>query len=98
MTKTLRCRRCEWKSTDDPVDVTDGCTCACHADGAFRPPCDVEGGCGPTPHLQELSPDAQLALHAIESGHSLCILCYRSLTDAERQSCERCIASVQSAL
>ncbi|MCU1590659.1 MAG: hypothetical protein JWP11_1915 [Frankiales bacterium] len=91
------CARCKWRSTSEPVDMTDGCLCACHVDGAVSPPCDIEGGCGTT-HLQELSPDAQAALHAIEQGHPLCILCYRSLAEAERQTCERCIAEAQTHL
>lgn len=45
-----------------------------------------------------ISPDAQLALHAIESGHPLCIVCYRSLTHAETQTCERCITEAQTNL
>lgn len=95
--KQRRCARCEWRSTDEPVDVSAGCPCACHVGGAFPPPCDVEGGCGLT-HSQVLSPDAQLALHALESDHPLCIVCFRSLRDAERQTCERCIESAQSTL
>lgn len=46
----------------------------------------------------DLSPDVQLSLHAIESGHPLCILCFRSLRDHERQVCERCITDAQSHL
>jgi hypothetical protein len=77
--------------------MTEACPCACHVGGAYRPACDVEGGCGTT-HLQELSPDAQTALHAIEHGHPLCIICYRSLTEHEKQTCERCIAEARSHL
>lgn len=80
--KTRRCARCEWRSTDLPIDITEAC--------------EIED-CKEL-HFQVLSADAQRALHALESGHPLCIVCYRSLTDAERQTCERCITSAQSTL
>lgn len=95
--KTRSCARCEWRSTTEPVDVSDGCSCACHVGGAFRPACDVVGGCGSI-HVQELSADAQLALHALELEHPLCVVCFRSLRDDERQTCERCIDAAQSTL
>lgn len=39
-----------------------------------------------------------LAVHAIGSGHPLCVVCARSLTDAEPQVCERCLNASQELL
>lgn len=41
---------------------------------------------------------SQLALHALESGHALCPICFRSLTSTERRVCEACIERSQSLL
>jgi hypothetical protein len=46
----------------------------------------------------EATDDEPLAVHAIGSGHPLCIVCTRSLDSSERQVCEQCLQDTQQTL
>lgn len=46
----------------------------------------------------EASDEEPLAVHAIGSGHPLCCICLRSLTDREPRVCERCLSDAQALL
>lgn len=43
-------------------------------------------------------PLSQLADHAVDSGHPVCLVCGRSLTSTELRTCESCVAEVRRLL
>lgn len=91
------CARCDWKAITDPAEV---CDCTCHVGGAYRPPCDVPGGCGIVHANTDLEPPAdQLVGHARASEHWLCPCCGWSLTDFDPPNgCEHCLSFARSLL
>lgn len=52
----------------------------------------------PDPDMEELSPRAQLHLHAETVDHPLCVICSASLPRGLKQSCLDCLAAVRRAL
>lgn len=59
----------------------------------------ARSGCDWQPQPDTDQPDReQLVDHAADSCHGLCVCCSRSLTDAEPQTCERCLIRTQETL
>jgi len=92
------CARCDF-------DARDVCECACHTGGAFRPACDVPGGCGRQhgdPATSTVSRDElleRLAEHARDSQHWLCPCCLWSLTEQDpTNACEHCLTDARRLL
>ena len=67
---------CTLKGAHAPGCGSDGCTCACHTGGAYRPPCDVYGGCrcGTAPDCPGCAPRPAMP------GALVCVRCWDDTT------------------
>jgi hypothetical protein len=76
---TACARGCVLRNRHTPdCGTRDGCDCCCHTGGAFRPPCDQAGGCGP--HTPDTDCRGCLPRPPVPGG-LVCVTCWERTTE-----------------